>query len=283
MFGYLTIDRDELKGKDLDRYQHFYCGICQDLKENCGQRSRITLTYDMTFLGILLTGLYEGQSREEDRRCMVHPLKKKRCIRNRYTAYAADMNVLLVYHNLMDDWIDERKAVSLIGAKMIQSAYEKTAGRYPRQVKAIEEYLEKLHEAENSGNEDPDLASGLTGRLMREIFIMEEDLWSRDLGEMGFFTGKLIYLMDAYDDVERDRVRGNYNPLDHLMDEEDFRDRAKEILLMMTSGAAKAFERLPVLENVDILRNILYAGIWVRFNQINSVKDKKKEQGIINE
>lgn len=30
----------------------------------------------------------------------------------------------------------------------------------------------------------------------------------------------------------------------------------------MTAEASRAFEKLPILENVDILRNILYAGIW---------------------
>ena len=30
--------------------------------------------------------------------------------------------------------------------------------------------------------------------------------------------------------------------------------------------ACIAFEKMPLIENVDILRNILYSGIWIRFN-----------------
>ena len=277
MFGYITIDKDELKGKDFDRYQRFYCGLCQDLKERCGQSARATLTFDMTFLAILLSGLYEGESSKEKHFCAFHPTKKKECIRNKYTAYAADMNVLLVYHNLMDDWLDEHKLKSLAGAKILSGAYRRTAEKYPRQVKAIEDYLLALHQAEESRSEDLDLASGLTGRLMAEIFVPEEDLWSRDLREIGFFMGKLIYLMDAYDDVEKDKKSGNYNPLISMMDAEDFTMQAQGILMMMASGAAKAFERLPILEQVDILRNILYAGIWVRFNQLTAQKKDKDE------
>ena len=29
MFGYVTINREELKIKDMRRYQSFYCGICR--------------------------------------------------------------------------------------------------------------------------------------------------------------------------------------------------------------------------------------------------------------
>ena len=103
MFGYITVNKEELKVKDFDRYHAYYCGICQDLKKSCGELARMTLTYDMTFLAILLTGLYEGTDRQERHFCVLHPLHKRPCLRNAYTQYAADMNILLVYHNLMDD------------------------------------------------------------------------------------------------------------------------------------------------------------------------------------
>ena len=62
MFGYVTTNMEEMKIKDYRIYHGFYCGVCQDLKEDHGQTSRVTLTYDVTFLGILLTGLYETES-----------------------------------------------------------------------------------------------------------------------------------------------------------------------------------------------------------------------------
>ena len=95
MFGTITVNVDELKIKDYKVYRAFYCGVCQELKECHGQTARMTLTYDMTFLAILLSGLYEGNSRTEKRRCLIHPLRRHTCIRNAYTAYAADMNLLL--------------------------------------------------------------------------------------------------------------------------------------------------------------------------------------------
>ena len=69
MFGYVTTNMEEMKIKDYRIYHGFYCGVCQDLKEDHGQTSRVTLTYDVTFLGILLTGLYETETKREEHFC----------------------------------------------------------------------------------------------------------------------------------------------------------------------------------------------------------------------
>ena len=45
---------------------------------------------------------------------------------------------------------------------------------------------------------------------------------------------------------------------------------------MMMAECSRSFEVLPILENLDILRNILYSGIWSRFNAITEEKEKKK-------
>ncbi len=278
MFGYITVNRGELKVKDLEKYQAYYCGVCQDLKKSCGNLSRMTLTYDMTFLAILLTGLYEEKPRREKHFCLFHPFQKKLCLRNSCTQYAADMNVLLVYHNLMDDWLDEKKKKSLVAARLLQHSYGRVAARYPRQVGAICSYLKALHQVEEKKEGDLDRAAGLTGQLMGEIFRYREDIWAEDLEKLGFYLGKFIYLMDAYEDTKKDRKSGNYNPFLGLVDQEDYQEKALQVLTMMAASASKAFERLPVLENVDILKNILYAGIWTRYQMLRTEQKSKYEE-----
>lgn len=113
---------------------------------------------------------------------------------------------------------------------------------------------------------------------MAEIYIPEEDIWSDDLRQVGFYIGKFIYLMDALDDVEKDKKSGNYNPFLFIADQPDFEETAEKILLMMTAEASRAFEKLPILENVDILRNILYAGIWEKYEMRKSAKERQKEE-----
>ncbi|MGI6007607.1 MAG: DUF5685 family protein [Ruminococcus sp.] len=265
MFGYVTVNREELKVKDMKRYQAFYCGICQELKERHGLTSRITLTYDMTFLAVLLTGLYEGQVRESSCRCAVHPLKKHPCLRNEYTAYAADMNLLLCYYNLMDNWFDEKDVASFAGARILRKEFLKVCSGYPRQNRAVKRYMKRLYRCEKEKSRDIDLGAGLTGELMGEIFVYKEDVWSDILRRLGFFLGKFIYLMDAYDDVEKDIRKGNYNPWITIKKREDFMKVSEQILTMMMSECAREFEKLPILENVDILRNVLYSGIWTKY------------------
>ena len=61
MFGYIIVNRQELKLRELDVYQSWYCGLCRQLKEKYGVKGQLTLTYDMTFLILLLSGLYEAE------------------------------------------------------------------------------------------------------------------------------------------------------------------------------------------------------------------------------
>ena len=56
----------------------------------------------------------------EERFCPLHPAKKRLCRRNAAVSYAADMNLLLCYYNLLDDWLDEKKPVPLALARMIR-------------------------------------------------------------------------------------------------------------------------------------------------------------------
>ena len=63
MFGYVTIAPDALPKERYDRYRSFYCGLCRTLRQRHGSLSRITLSYDLTFLALLLNALYEPGER----------------------------------------------------------------------------------------------------------------------------------------------------------------------------------------------------------------------------
>mgnify|MGYP007098970385 CR=1 FL=1 len=93
------------------------------------------------------------------------------------------------------------------------------------------------------------------------------------------FSGKFIYLMDAYEDVEQDIKKGTYNPLKKRYEEPGFEEECRQILTMMMSECCKEFEQLPILQNVDILRNILYSGVWCRYEIVR----EKREKDSVNE
>lgn len=65
MFGYVVVNQSEMKFKEYDVYRSYYCGLCQSLKERYGVLGQLSLNYDMTFILMLLTGLYEPKEQED--------------------------------------------------------------------------------------------------------------------------------------------------------------------------------------------------------------------------
>lgn len=279
MFGYINVNGKELSEENKDIYQSYYCGLCHQLKEFCGAKGRVLLNYDMTFLVVLLTGLYEPETDSAEFTCVLHPVKKRKALVNEIETYAAAMNVLLAYYNLVDDWKDEKNYTKKTIAAMFRSSYERVEQLYPRQTEAVEEYIGKLGEYEERKEKNIDLVAGLTGEMLGEIFAWKEDEWYDELKTLGFYMGKFIYLMDAYEDREKDEKNDSYNLLRYLEteDEKEYETLCKLMMTSMISECAKSFERLPVLLHADILRNILYSGVWSKYEYIQLKKKKRKK------
>lgn len=271
-------------GRRQKAYQAYYCGLCRQLKSNCGTKGQMLLAYDMTFLIVLLTGLYELPNEKTKFTCALHPTQKRIAWINDATKYAADMNLILAYHNLIDDWNDDRSYTKKAFAKMLDKDYTRIMSKYPRQVGAIEEYMKKTGDVEKHQETNLDLVAGLTGEMVAEVFCWKEDEWAEELRTMGFYMGKFIYLMDAYEDYDRDKKKNCYNPLTFVQEEQaqDLDTWCRLLLTSMMSECAKSFERLPILLHADILRNILYSGVWSKYEylQIKNAglrKSKEKE------
>ena len=265
MFGYVTINSNELKEGEAGRYRAYYCGLCRSLHKSYGRVGHVTLTYDMTFLVILLNSLYEKELSLVSSRCIVHPAGRHDMLCGVFSEYAADMNIMLSYYNLLDDWRDERRVLKKAAAMLLSGRMKQLAVKYPRQNAALERYMRELLQIESSEEDDLEKAALLTGELLAEIFVFEEDVWARLLRRMGMYLGKFIYLMDAFEDVDRDIAGGSYNPLKGIRDREDFPDLCRDILMMQMAECCRAFEQLPLELDVGLLRNILYSGVWVRF------------------
>ena len=114
--------------------------------------------------------------------------------------------------------------------------------------------------------------------VMAEIMLYQDDEWKELLSRFGFFLGKFIYLMDAYEDIEDDLKNHNYNPLKQLYKKPEFEDIIHKILTMMMAECSKTFEQLPLIDDIDILRNVLYSGVWYRYEQVREKREKEKEE-----
>lgn len=274
MFGYVVVNRDELKIKEYRTYRSYYCGLCHALRERHGIRGQMTLNFDMVFLALLLCGLYEPHSTRMRQRCIAHPLEKHEIRSNEVLDYVADMNILLAYHNLRDDWQDDRNVVKKVSSDLLRGRYRQTAAQYPEQVTGIVEYLRKLHRVERADSGNLDEAAGLTGEMMGTLFAYRHDEWEDSLWTIGFYLGKFIYLLDAYDDLAEDKKKGQYNVWKSYEHRDGFDDYVEKVLEMMMAECSREFEKLPILQDVNLLRNILYAGVFTRY----TVCRKKREE-----
>ena len=274
MFGYVVLNKPEIKFKDFDLYRSYYCGLCRDLKEAYGLKGQMTLNYDLTFLAILLDGLYEDNTMISDCRCIAHPFSRHTTRRNEYTEYAADMNILLTYYQCLDDWKDEKNRRKRRFAKSLKKRAQKVMEKYPEKVRNIEEELKKLGEYENAGEENIDLTAGCFGRIMSELFLFRKDEWQGYLEKMGFFLGKYVYILDAFCDYEDDMQKNRFNALKGIGND---RETIKEILTLTMSECTRNYEMLPIVENNDILQNILYSGVWTGF-ELGTAPKRDTEQ-----
>lgn len=277
MFGYVITNCKTLSEEEQVRFRSMYCGMCHTLRERYGQLGRCTLSYDMTFLALVLSALYEPSEQQGTERCLPHPFKAHPYAFTEMTAYAADVNVALAYHKCVDNWQDDRNPAFAAAKGLLSSAYQKAKAYIPEKCLAIEKWMRDIRELERAGCDQIDTPMNMTGEVMGRIFQMKpDDYFARDLFEMGAGLGRFIYFMDAYDDLDSDIKHNRYNPLKTMRDRADFEDICKSGLTMMMADCAEAFERLPIVKDAELIRNILYSGVWAKYGYIQARKGKEK-------
>ena len=263
MMGFVLPGLESLGEDERVRYHAVYCGVCRSIRARYGQRCRLTVSYDMTFLAMVLGSLYEPEERISQKRCPVHPLQPQEIAQSEFTDYAADLSVALGYHKLMDDWLDNRSAKARAAAAFIAVPYHKACRRRPAECAAIEQAMADIHEIEQAGSVDPDAAANRFGLLLGNLFAVRDDFWATDLRRFGARLGKFVYAMDAAVDLRQDQEEGNYNPF--IAAQRSFAS-LREDLELLAADMADAFERLPLERDVHVLRSVLYSGVWQRYN-----------------
>jgi len=189
--------------------------------------------------------------------------------------YAVDMNIALAYHKCADNWQDDKNLLSAAAQQALKGAYRRVCSLHPEKCRAIESWMSETRAIESSGREEIDLPMNLTGHMLGTLFRYRDDFWSDTLYRMGDGLGRFIYFMDAYDDLKKDLRRGSYNPLRPMMQQADFELICKDAMTMAMADCAAAFEELPAVQDADLIRNILYSGVWAKYGYIQTKKAEK--------
>ncbi len=257
--------------REYEQFKTCYCALCHTLKAEYGRLSRFFLTYDFTFLTMLL---WDADTRPEERRarCAVSPVRKKTyCAPSKALSDCAGYSVILSRWKLKDSLNDEgffgrlRARTYLL---LTKRAYKKAARRYPRFDETVGQRLGRLGalESENSASldETAEQFAAITAALAEPE---ADEARRRTLEQLLYHTGRVIYILDAVDDLKEDHAAGRYNPAARrfeLPDGElgDDARRTLELTLRHSIGMiGAAFELLT--ENVwtAVARNIIYLGI----------------------
>lgn len=279
MFGYVRINKMDLTFREYEHYKAYYCGLCKYLKRNHTELSRMTINYDITFLIVLLSSIYQPSAQVFHEKCIVDPVKKKKHIINEITEYAASMNILLAYYKLEDDVNDEGDIKSRLVRRAYRKSFKTAYDKYPQKADFIKACLGELRSLEEDQSTSIDQTSNCFARLLEEIFDYKDDEYRDRLRKVGFNIGKYIYIMDAYEDLDEDIEKGRYNPFtDYMDDREALKLRVDKLIGMTLSRLEEAILDLDIKVNKSIIDNIIYSGVYLRYKGLINGADKKKQE-----
>ncbi len=270
MFGYIRPIKDKLTESEYKLFRAAYCGLCHSMKKRCGFASRFTLNFDFTFMAMLLSGADEGH--DECRRCIAHPFKARKC-RCGSAAFndVADMSIIFSYLKLADNVRDEgvlRSIVSRLAMLCLFRGYKRACGKKPGFSAAAKALLRELELLEDSGCDSLDRTADKFALILAEAASVSADKErGRVLRYLFYHIGRLIYIIDAIDDLPDDLERGSYNAVSHRfsLDEPVLDDTAACSLDLTIRHSinliASDYQLLSETEYSGILTNIIYLGL----------------------
>lgn len=262
MFGYIQIDKPELKVREFATFKAYYCGLCHSLRAY-SQIARSTLTYDCAFLYLFIDALSDTPCEFEKKRCVYHAGKKEMTAKGQGADYAAAINVLLAYHKFKDNYADEHKITSLAGTAIFKNAYKKAANYLPNAAAVVEKRLGQLASIEKAKTADVDAPADVFGKMMGEILNNAMLEPSTIVYNLGYNVGRWLYLIDALDDIKKDEKTGNYNPFILCGTQ-----NAKYNLYVNLENISKAYDLLEIKKHKGILDNILLSGLYKKTAEI---------------
>lgn len=288
MFGYIRVDRNELRLREYEYYRATYCGLCRSMGKCTGQCSRMTISYDIAFLASVRLLLEDTPTQTKRRACIVHPFRKRAMMEpNDALRYAANASAILAYEKCRDDIRDERggkRAKARMRAGALRRAYKKASAQLPALAETVRAHLARLSEAEHKRAPSVNAVASIFGDLLGDVFahgLAEHDVPLAK--KIGYEVGRFIYVLDALDDLAEDEKRGRFNPLllvyGGLMSEGD-KASVRSALVAGLCDLERAFDLLPQRDDPtgrEILNNILYLGMPAAIDKVlaGHKEDKK--------
>ena len=274
MFGYLQVDKAELKVREWEAYKSVYCGLCRQMGRDYSFLSRLALSYDCTYYAMLLMSVHRSCMGFDSGRCRFNPLKKcgfARCTDESYSKAAA-LSVISVYYKLLDD-IRDSGFFKRLGTRFLKLFFghwrRKAVQKYPKIDTVVSDMLQMQFEAESADNTSCDAAAHPTAQMLAEVFALDaaDDMERRVFREFGYQLGRWVYFMDAADDYFKDKKHGAFNPFSAI-EEKELPDFAQGILNQSLARAYDAYQLITIRDFKGILDNMILLGFPLKQNSV---------------
>lgn len=291
MFGYVRADTPHLYIKDDVLYRAMYCGVCKGIGKVCGHAARIGLSYDITFLSVILHNIRGQDVTIEKQHCLTHCIRSRQMAEvDELTCQLGALNTLLAYYKYTDDIEDGDGGR---GKRLFfKKGFKRAKKKYPQIERIVRENLAEQSKTEKAKTESLDRAADATAKMLAEFsdYALEEKATAYT-HNLFYAVGKWIYLIDALDDYDKDKKKGAYNPF--LL---AYRAENKSELLCGKDGDEVRFvfnalffdirENLSKISfrfNRDLSDNILLRGLPVTTKKVmqgeNCGRCNKKKEG----
>lgn len=280
MFGYVIPDKLNIYIKDFNVFQSFYCGLCKTLGETGAEFTRLCTNYDVTFYNVLLHSLTNTPVEFERKLCAYNGKKKVVVKTDELSKKIADIAVMLVYYNVEDDVYDGKKSRAIVKG-MLAPRKKKAAKRLCKIDKIMQKSFADLRKLEKEKCDSIDRVADTFATLMRDMtrqLIKTDD----NVDTFCYNLGRLIYLLDAVDDVEKDSKSGEYNPLvlnyGKCAEKKDYLAKnADELSFLLNSTYNKmvgSYNAMDIKMYEGVLSNTIYLGIKMQVERLLKGDDK---------
>ena len=271
MFGYVTINKPELKIKEYEAYKGVYCTLCKEMGKEYGLLSRFLLSYDGAFYVMYKLGLSQDKINVSNSRCSFNPCKKCMKITCHSNVYklACAITVILAYFKLVDNLHDSKllkKILLYILYPYFSFICKKAKKKFPEIFEIVNNGMNEQFKTEKESDISLDKSAHPTGKILSELFSYgETDDNKEKTAQFGYQLGRVVYFLDAFDDYEKDKKEKTFNP---FINRNNIVDDATRTLNMSIGALTEIFKTQKFNNFSTIIENIIYDGLYLQTDRI---------------
>lgn len=284
MFGYVKTDIPNMYVKDTVLYKAMYCGLCKGIGKTCGNKARLVLNYDLTFLSVLLHNLADIDVNIQRQRCIIHHVRKRPvAVPDALTERIAALNVILAYYKLNDDVLDNGKG--RLKRSFFNTSYKKAKKLEPNLDKIVSKRYAQLLKLEKACCDSVDIIADPFGNMMQDIVVelIDENICSEQVKQIAYNLGKWVYLIDALDDFDKDIKKNNYNVFVNMYKDIPnkctlLKEKQSDLIFtfgMLLADIERLSKELKYKFNHDLTDNVFIHGLKVETKRIMENKKCK--------